>query len=143
MIRRPPRSTLFPYTTLFRSQPCRGAGVQLLEGGGEPVARGGLRRAQAECLQVVDREARGGARQDAGQLGSEGDCAERRVLVLAVVLAVAVEPAVRRRLHARSARLHVVLRVEMAPGRVRGADRVDRGEGFGFPQWLERRETGV
>src|SRR5258708_11568501 len=22
MIRRPPRSTLFPYTTLFRSQPC-------------------------------------------------------------------------------------------------------------------------
>src|SRR6267378_145901 len=23
MIRRPPRSTLFPYTTLFRSQPCR------------------------------------------------------------------------------------------------------------------------
>src|SRR5207247_4765063 len=62
---------------------------------------------------------------------------------LAVVLAVAVEPAVRRRLHARSARLHVVLRVEMAPGRVRGADRVDRGEGFGFPQWLERCETGV
>src|SRR2546422_8248694 len=30
MIRRPPRSTLFPYTTLFRSRPeCgRGAGVQ-------------------------------------------------------------------------------------------------------------------
>src|SRR3712207_7896041 len=25
MIRRPPRSTLFPYTTLFRSQPARGA----------------------------------------------------------------------------------------------------------------------
>src|SRR5471030_3439526 len=23
MIRRPPRSTLFPYTTLFRSQPCQ------------------------------------------------------------------------------------------------------------------------
>src|SRR5205807_9366771 len=39
--------------------------------------------------------------------------------------------------------IYVVLRVEMAPGRVRGADRVDRGEGFGFPQWLERRETGV
>src|SRR2546426_8605491 len=29
MIRRPPRSTLFPYTTLFRSagEPCRGASV--------------------------------------------------------------------------------------------------------------------
>src|SRR3712207_8088274 len=25
MIRRPPRSTLFPYTTLFRSRGCRGA----------------------------------------------------------------------------------------------------------------------
>src|SRR5437773_9650187 len=25
MIRRPPRSTLFPYTTLFRSGPCSGA----------------------------------------------------------------------------------------------------------------------
>src|SRR5574343_1191809 len=28
MIRRPPRSTLFPYTTLFRSMPC-GNGLQL------------------------------------------------------------------------------------------------------------------
>src|SRR2546428_5006304 len=27
MIRRPPRSTLFPYTTLFRSQPVFGAGI--------------------------------------------------------------------------------------------------------------------
>src|SRR3712207_8784517 len=27
MIRRPPRSTLFPYTTLFRSQPVSGAGT--------------------------------------------------------------------------------------------------------------------
>src|SRR5436309_7285183 len=26
MIRRPPRSTLFPYTTLFRSRPARGSG---------------------------------------------------------------------------------------------------------------------
>src|SRR2546425_7328289 len=28
MIRRPPRSTLFPYTTLFRSLPARGAGAR-------------------------------------------------------------------------------------------------------------------
>src|SRR5256885_8547239 len=27
MIRRPPRSTLFPYTTLFRSQPLEGAAI--------------------------------------------------------------------------------------------------------------------
>src|SRR6266850_4030896 len=28
MIRRPPRSTLFPYTTLFRSRRCRGPGCR-------------------------------------------------------------------------------------------------------------------
>src|SRR3712207_8177039 len=42
MIRRPPRSTLFPYTTLFRSRPARarlGAGVAGL--GGRPRAHAG------------------------------------------------------------------------------------------------------
>src|SRR3712207_7817581 len=33
MIRRPPRSTLFPYTTLFRSGRFRGAAAEALEGG--------------------------------------------------------------------------------------------------------------
>src|SRR5947199_9390957 len=28
ILRRPPRSTLFPYTTLFRSPPARGAGAR-------------------------------------------------------------------------------------------------------------------
>src|SRR2546422_1947818 len=37
MIRRPPRSTLFPYTTLFRSVLSSGAGVRL--GDGDPAAR--------------------------------------------------------------------------------------------------------
>src|SRR3712207_9569564 len=32
MIRRPPRSTLFPYTTLFRSMIACGAGLLLVEG---------------------------------------------------------------------------------------------------------------
>src|SRR2546427_2127207 len=32
MIRRPPRSTLFPYTTLFRSNNLRGHGAKLLAG---------------------------------------------------------------------------------------------------------------
>src|SRR3712207_7128376 len=32
MIRRPPRSTLFPYTTLFRSQANNGVAVWLIEG---------------------------------------------------------------------------------------------------------------
>src|SRR2546430_15772166 len=31
MIRRPPRSTLFPYTTLFRSTPLMFTGIQILE----------------------------------------------------------------------------------------------------------------
>src|SRR5256885_12134437 len=44
MIRRPPRSTLFPYTTLFRSHPVpRGRGLHDDDGGaGVPVR--GLRR---------------------------------------------------------------------------------------------------
>src|SRR2546430_12894976 len=51
MIRRPPRSTLFPYTTLFRS--LRGADFRLGErAGGEP-ARGG---AAARGAHLSDRK---------------------------------------------------------------------------------------
>src|SRR5437879_9463858 len=39
MIRRPPRSTLFPYTTLFRSEPRRGGGS--LSGGDGFLLSGG------------------------------------------------------------------------------------------------------
>src|SRR5256886_10955396 len=39
MIRRPPRSTLFPYTTLFRS---RAAGARAARVGGERVHRAGV-----------------------------------------------------------------------------------------------------
>src|SRR3989475_3993716 len=46
MIRRPPRSTLFPYTTLFRSR----AGARA---GDQPVARG---RRAAPRPRAVDRE---------------------------------------------------------------------------------------
>src|SRR3712207_7650188 len=44
MIRRPPRSTLFPYTTLFRSPPGSGglAGVDLLEPRRAQVAERGV-----------------------------------------------------------------------------------------------------
>src|SRR3712207_7303420 len=47
MIRRPPRSTLFPYTTLFRSSrsaPCRGAASRSARAGGgrgRPAGRAG------------------------------------------------------------------------------------------------------
>src|SRR3712207_9502862 len=41
MIRRPPRSTLFPYTTLFRSGACDGAGFSIVNTAtGALVARG-------------------------------------------------------------------------------------------------------
>src|SRR4029078_13736507 len=45
MIRRPPRSTLFPYTTLFRSNPrlrrdrCRPQGVRRVAFGGAEIGR--------------------------------------------------------------------------------------------------------
>src|SRR5256884_4948790 len=54
MIRRPPRSTLFPYTTLFRSHPRMGVARQSVESeialpplevGPGQVDRGGVRRA--------------------------------------------------------------------------------------------------
>src|SRR3712207_6863501 len=63
MIRRPPRSTLFPYTTLFRSPP-RGAlagqpdALAVLDAGRDPHGDGaGLRRdavAGARRARVVD-----------------------------------------------------------------------------------------
>src|SRR5687767_15704748 len=58
MIRRPPRSTLFPYTTLFRSHP--GAGMERLRGVrlvAEAPPRGGD-EAHHAAARVVD----GGAR---------------------------------------------------------------------------------
>src|SRR3712207_8862366 len=51
MIRRPPRSTLFPYTTLFRSGPGQGDRLVLVALGGE-----GLRRPDRR---TVDSEGRG------------------------------------------------------------------------------------
>src|SRR2546430_4197725 len=50
MIRRPPRSTLFPYTTLFRSQ----------QDGDELRCRGGV-FVELEPLQIVHREVGGAA----------------------------------------------------------------------------------
>src|SRR3712207_8699761 len=51
MIRRPPRSTLFPYTTLFRSRSGRGGGgacgrPERTAGGGRPRRRGPSRAAR-------------------------------------------------------------------------------------------------
>src|SRR3712207_8180268 len=55
MIRRPPRSTLFPYTTLFRSRADRGG-----------AHRVGARRGHAGRGRPARRPVRGGRLQDAG-----------------------------------------------------------------------------
>src|SRR3712207_7303497 len=65
MIRRPPRSTLFPYTTLFRSQ--RGAGRQLRVDG-DGVGEGGPVAVHPEAEQRAQRVGVVGAARRAGQL---------------------------------------------------------------------------
>src|SRR3712207_7542894 len=79
MIRRPPRSTLFPYTTLFRSHP-----DQRHEGGAQPLqARRELRGGEA------DGDA-GEHRDDDGDVRSEEHTSElqsRQYLVCRLLLA--------------------------------------------------------
>src|SRR3712207_7443127 len=65
MIRRPPRSTLFPYTTLFRSEPGLGTTVTVLlpaSEGEEPAPEPAVEPADpgghGETLLVVEDEAR-------------------------------------------------------------------------------------
>src|SRR3712207_8360282 len=58
MIRRPPRSTLFPYTTLFRSAEAVAAwphhqSVALMADGREEVTAGAHRYGHQECLRPV------------------------------------------------------------------------------------------
>src|SRR5258705_8648061 len=53
MIRRPPRSTLFPYTTLFRSVPAEGAENVFRV---ESAVPGGAARHQGETAILIDRK---------------------------------------------------------------------------------------
>src|SRR5258708_31448037 len=60
MIRRPPRSTLFPYTTLFRSlppQPGQHVHARPGEGAAQEHQPGGLQLAVRPARGVVDRQA--------------------------------------------------------------------------------------
>src|SRR2546427_4888977 len=68
MIRRPPRSTLFPYTTLFRSHPCQEAGGHL------PGARGTALGAAA----ARDRAREAVVRGEGGGGGRAGDRQDRK-----------------------------------------------------------------
>src|SRR2546430_13458624 len=60
MIRRPPRSTLFPYTTLFRSRPHEGPGEWPLDDGCRPATH------PVTLLAVEVPQVEGRARCDAG-----------------------------------------------------------------------------
>src|SRR2546426_8469066 len=63
MIRRPPRSTLFPYTTLFRSAPQGGARERGDRGVRAPDPGGGVAGARdRDDVRVVDQEHRGRVR---------------------------------------------------------------------------------
>src|SRR2546429_227644 len=59
MIRRPPRSTLFPYTTLFRSQRCPRSSVPVLPWAREPRPAPPQRRASAVCQKTPEIDFRG------------------------------------------------------------------------------------
>src|SRR3712207_7087210 len=78
MIRRPPRSTLFPYTTLFRSPPLRGGGRRRVRRG-----RGGRGRGPGQ------RPPAGAGRRGAAGLRSEEHTSElqsRQYLVCRLLL---------------------------------------------------------
>src|SRR3712207_8705732 len=91
MIRRPPRSTLFPYTTLFRSERAErrrgGAGHHL---DGEPVVRRGGGRLRAAHPQVeAERRLRGRRDRDRLRQRSEEHTSElqsRQYLVCRLLL---------------------------------------------------------
>src|SRR2546422_2780796 len=86
MIRRPPRSTLFPYTTLFRSQRSANAAPDfnlVAEiGGDEPIVEGGstsrrLSRDRAGAVARCPLECVGGAESDGRVPVTGGDPSQR------------------------------------------------------------------
>src|SRR3712207_9360107 len=56
MIRRPPRSTLFPYTTLFRSAPPRGRPRSARRGGTGSRSREEVLQPEHEAVPLVDEQ---------------------------------------------------------------------------------------
>src|SRR3712207_8019139 len=60
MIRRPPRSTLFPYTTLFRSTAVRAANVEVVVGDGANLTLVTVQDWEDDAVHVVHFHARVG-----------------------------------------------------------------------------------
>src|SRR5258708_32871520 len=91
MIRRPPRSTLFPYTTLFRSEGviAKFSGVELKDESGKPIMTGAATADPKDKKQLVvplatpltagtDAACLTFARQDAPAARSDGSLQPRR-----------------------------------------------------------------
>src|SRR3712207_8845902 len=74
MIRRPPRSTLFPYTTLFRSAVDVGGVAEHVD----DLERRGLLTLDAELVDAVDQAHRVVERQLAGQREAVVEVADRK-----------------------------------------------------------------
>src|SRR3712207_6964717 len=88
MIRRPPRSTLFPYTTLFRSPGGRAQGRRRSDGGGRGL-RGGRRDRLGRAPRLREARGHGDACQGAGRARSEEHTSElqsRQYLVCRLLL---------------------------------------------------------
>src|SRR2546426_6826284 len=84
MIRRPPRSTLFPYTTLFRSRDAAGVGI------GRP--RETVQRGRGRAAEEEEREAAGrrGPTGDEGRADRRGDRKSTRLNSSHLVISYAV-----------------------------------------------------
>src|SRR2546430_12649001 len=87
MIRRPPRSTLFPYTTLFRSTPPRGAANERERGGscfgcslGEGLLEGGDRVDQLRFGVLVHRQRSTRSEEHTSELQSQSNLVCRLLL---------------------------------------------------------------
>src|SRR5256885_3848245 len=99
MIRRPPRSTLFPYTTLFRSGVLRGpapAGAPLGDRPGE--SRGRARARQPSSLRVLPHADPGGSEADP----AAGDRKSTRLNSSHLVISYAVFCLKKKKYHTRS-----------------------------------------
>src|SRR5260370_2763871 len=95
MIRRPPRSTLFPYTTLFRSIPACNRRIKFLAGFGDTVDR--LRKlphdmrlfgaAEVEAVGGADRN-RSGSSHFAGRFGDRVHRTQTRIEIAPTAISV-------------------------------------------------------
>src|SRR3712207_7632050 len=89
MIRRPPRSTLFPYTTLFRSQHADGAyATELLSGGAAGLGYLLKERVSdvSELVRALTEVARGGSVLDPRSEEHTSELQSRQYLVFRLLL---------------------------------------------------------